>query len=164
MGPRAGRAAPQPLLLTLRASLNLARCDSESAALGPRCRWHRKRRGSRLEIEIGVGPAGGGGEVHPSRQPGRSSLQSRLCLVTALGAQGCVLGSDNSFGKEVCTSNPAEIGVQTPWGWRRGTRGLRTVGASHTDLPNPGGGQTEGELCGPSPEGQDQRQVGGVTV
>lgn len=116
VGLRAGRAAPQPLPPTLGASLNFARCDSESAALGPRWRRRRKRRGSRVEIEIGVGPAGGGGEVRPARQSGLSSLQSHLCLVTALGAQDCVLRRDNSFGKEVCTSNPAEIGVQTPWG------------------------------------------------
>ena len=87
VGPRAGRAAPQPLPPTLRASLNFARCDSESAALGPGWRRRRKRRGSRVEMEIGVGPAGGGGEVHPSRQPGLFSLQSHLCLVTALGVK-----------------------------------------------------------------------------
>ena len=115
----------------LRAPLSFARGDSESAALGPRWRRRRKGRGSRVEIEIGVGPAGGGSEAHPARRPGLSSLWSHLCLVTAFGEQGCVLGRDNSFGKEVCTSNPAEIGVRTPWGWRRGTRGRRTVGASH---------------------------------
>ena len=33
------------------------------------------------------------------------------------------------------------------------------MGASHIDLPNPRGGKTEGELCGPSPEDQDWRRV-----
>ncbi|KAJ8798853.1 hypothetical protein J1605_000010 [Eschrichtius robustus] len=49
-------------------------------------------------------------------------------------------------GKELCTPNPAEIGAQTLWGWRRGTRRHKTVGASCTDLPNSRRGRKVGPL------------------